>query len=142
MSRVKFVVFDLRISTTGVELELPLYSDGKMPQAYKYFRSLESLTYMWRSVSRKLTEGKPLKPAEADASALLQELLLNCREGPKLLLAMREFRRRQLQRLFKQEDDYDTLKAAEGNVDGKLDPYDSEARQLRRVKTRWGKLAE
>jgi len=96
MSEQKWRKVDLRIANAGVQLDLPLGEDGKLPRELLRFQSLGLLVRMWWRVEEQLREGKTIRPYDAKALHRLMKLLVNDRRGPKLLVAMQEHHRRRL----------------------------------------------
>ena len=132
----------LKSGTAGLEMELPLEADGTLHPSLKPFQSIESLADLWDSINGQLIDGGVINPDDREPMQVLMDLLVGDPVGPRLLSALREFNRREMRIFAKRMEDYDALKAAKDNVDDDLDQYDSEARQLRRIKARMGKPAE
>ncbi|CAI8974495.1 putative Phage terminase small subunit P27 family [Pseudomonas sp. IT-P74] len=131
MSERKRRKVDLRIANAGVQLELPLGEDGKLPREWLRFQSLGLLVSMWWRVEAQLREGKAIRPYDAKALHRLMMLLVNDRRGPKLLVAMQEHHRRRLQtdlNLLIALDAFDKAKANEEAPD----LSEAEERQFRR----------
>jgi hypothetical protein len=131
MSDRKSLKVDLRIANTGVQLELPLGEDGNLPRELLRFQSLGLLLRMWWRVGEQLRDGKAIRPYDAKALHRLMMLLLYDPRGPKLLTAMQEHNRRQLQ------TDLNLVKALEAFGDMQAsevvpDLSEAEERQFRR----------
>ena len=129
----------LKSGTAGLEMTLPLEADGKLHSSLEPFQSIESLSELWDSFNSQLIDGVVIDPYVGEAMQVLLDLLIGDPVGPKLLSALREFRRRHMQAFNKRMEDFDVLKSAKDNVDDDLDPYDTEARQLRRIRARMEK---
>ncbi len=131
MSEQKLKEVNLRCRNAGITMHLPLDDDGAVPPELRPFESLDDLCALWDFLRQKLIDDKPIGLVASEAVQTLLDQLMYHPEGERLLTAMR-----QKQKINECEIEQVWTDAEAVNLDAgaiaELDPYDTEARTLRR----------
>lgn len=136
MSRKRqYINARLKVALAGIdEFKLPLEADGTLHPSLEPFRSIESLNELWDSFYGQLIDRAPINQNDSETMQTLLSLLVDDEDGPALLSALREFRRRERLKLAKRMEDHDEVSGERGGPDNR-DP-DTVKRTLDRKKER------
>nr|WP_180202423.1 hypothetical protein [Pseudomonas sp. SbOxS1]NYU01854.1 hypothetical protein [Pseudomonas sp. SbOxS1] len=135
MSEQKSKEVDLRCRNAGITMHLPLGHDGAVPPQLRPFESLDYLCELWDVLRQKLIDDKPIGLAASEAMQILLDQLMYHPEGEKLLTAMRQKQKINECKVDQVLTDAKAVKLGAGAI-AELDPYETEARTLRRQKKR------
>jgi len=131
----QYITVRLKVALAGIdEFKLPLEDDGNLHPSLVPFQSVEGLNELLDSLYGQLLDNVAMNPTDRKSMQVLLSLLADDPDGPDILSALREFRRRQRRNLAKRMDDHDEVNGKKDGPDNR-DP-DTVKRTLDRKKER------